>query len=127
MRRCTYTLDTQRPCCPYFTIILELDTYAEVNLDTLAPVFALGPSLQEKPNALSPVLALGLVLTAFDSNSPVPVHVPLPWGLKHYPLGPSITATANPGSTLSSSSNPVPAAAPTSLAPPGPAKWVATT
>ena len=71
---------------PYFTALLALDTYASVNLDTLAPVFALGPYFPDKPEDLCPVLPLGLDLTAFNSHISVPV--PLPWGLTPDPIRP---------------------------------------
>ena len=109
---------------PYFTTLLALDTYALVTLDALAPVFALGLSLPEKPEALSPVLALGLPLASFDSHSTVPV--PLPWGFTPDPLGLAITAPATPGTSPSAPSNPVPAAAPTALAPHGPSQRIST-
>ena len=108
---------------PYFPILLELDTYAPVTLDALAPVLALGPSPPEKTEALAPVLALGLALSKFDPN--IPVHVTLPWGLTPDPLCLSITAPVIPGPVPSVPSNPSPAAAPTAHAPPGPAQWVA--
>ena len=111
---------------PYFPTLLALDTYLSVTLDALAPVFALDPYIPDKPKALSPVIALGLALAAFDSNIPVPVHISLPLGLTHDPLGPAITSPATPVPTLSAPSNPGPAAAPTALAPSGPAQRVAT-
>ena len=109
---------------PYFPTILALDTYTLVNLDALAPVFAFGPSLPEKPEDLSPVLAPILALSAFNSRSHDPV--PLPWGFTPYPLGPSITTPATPGLTPSTPSHPGPAASSTALAPPGPPQLLAT-
>ena len=94
-----------------------------MTLYTLTPVFALGPSLLEKLEALSPVITLGLDLIAPAYHSPIPV--PTPWGSTPDPPGLAITAPANPGPALSTTANPVPVASPTALAPPGSAQQLA--
>ena len=101
---------------------MSLDIYAQEILDALESVFTLElvPDLPEKPEALAPVLALGLALTTPASHIPVPV--PFPRGLTPDPLVRAITAPANCGPASFAPSNPVPDSDPKALAPPGPAQ-----